>query len=141
MMGELHQARDAGLPQYRSALLSALARDLSSDPKVRGVFVSGSLAAGDEDLYSDIDLRIVVDRQDLKKFVEDKKQRAKRWGEVLFYEDLGPEVAHTVAHYVGFIKIDVFFYALDQMVPSLFHKTMRILHDPSEILTDRGVPG
>jgi hypothetical protein len=122
------------LPRYRKKLLAAIVRDFTTDALIRGVFIAGSLSAGDADLYSDIDLRIVVDAEDLNDFVAYKTVRPNTWGSVLFYEDLGSAVAHTVAHFDGFIKVDCFYYCVSDLTPSLALKNIRILHDPLGIV-------
>lgn len=75
MSVDRHRARDLALPRYREELLAAITRDVTTDPRVRAAFVGGSLGAGDEDLYSDIDLRIVVDAEDVDDFVANKTVR------------------------------------------------------------------
>ncbi len=136
MSVDRHRARDLALPRYREELLAAITRDVTTDPRVRAAFVGGSLGAGDEDLYSDIDLRIVVDAQDVDDFVANKTVRPQQWGPVLFYEDLGPRVAHTVAHFEGFIKVDCFYYRVADLAPSLAWQSIRILHDPAGLMGD-----
>ncbi|NMP24803.1 aminoglycoside 6-adenylyltransferase [Sulfobacillus harzensis] len=131
-----YRARDLALPRYREELLAAITRDVTTDSRVRAAFVGGSLGAGDEDLYSDIDLRIVVDAADVDDFVANKTVRPQRWGSVLFYEDLGPRVAHTVAHFEGFIKVDCFYYRVAEVTPSLVLQNIRILHDPGGLVGD-----
>ncbi len=131
-----HRARDLALPQYREDLLAAITRDVTSDSRVRAAFVGGSLGTGDTDLYSDIDLRVVVDAEDIENFVANKMVRPQRWGSVLFYEDLGPHVAHTVAHFEGFIKVDCFYYRVAQLTPSFTLQNVRILHDPDGLVRD-----
>jgi len=131
-----HRARDLALPRYREELLAAITRDVTTDPRVRAAFVGSSLGAGDEDLYSDIDLRIVVDAEDVDDFVANKTVRPQQWGSVLFYEDLGLRVAHTVAHFEGFIKVDCFYYRVADLAPSLALQSIRILHDPAGLMGD-----
>ncbi len=131
-----HRARDLALPRCREELLAAITWDVAHDSRVRAAFVGGSLGAGVGDLYSDIDLRIVVDAEDVDDFVVNKKVRPQRWGSVLFYEDLGPRVAHTVVHFEGFIKVDCFYYRVAQLAPSLVLQSIRILHDPVGLVDD-----
>lgn len=136
MFLDRHRARDLALPRYREELLTAITQDVTTDSRVRAAFVGGSLGTGDEDLYSDIDLRIVVDAEDVDDFVANKAARPQRWGSVLFYEDLGPRVAHTVAHFEGFIKVDCFYYRVAEVTPSLALQHIRILHDPEGVIGD-----
>ena len=125
-----HLKRDLALPEFRKNLLDAAVSDLTGDEDVLAVYLGGSLATGDFDLYSDIDLRIVVGTEKHSTFIADKLNRPGRWGNVLFFEDLGATVAHTVAHFDCFIKTDVFYYQPEDLRPSIFMQTTKILHDP-----------
>lgn len=125
-----HRARDSALPYERARLLRAITHDVLTDPGVAAAFVAGSLATGNEDLYSDIDLRIVVDKKYFGDFVSSKLLRPHRWGPVLYHEDLGPQVAHTVTHFESFIKVDCFYYRVTDLTASHFLKKIRIVHDP-----------
>ncbi|MET3695799.1 nucleotidyltransferase domain-containing protein [Bacillus oleivorans] len=59
--------------------------DLSSDPNVLAIYLNGSLAKGNFDQYSDIDLNTPDKKTN---FIKDKQNRAKKWGEVLFFEGI-----------------------------------------------------
>lgn len=55
-----HLERDLFLPKYRDALLENALKDLKGDPRVMAIYLAGSLARGDFDHYSDIDLHMIV---------------------------------------------------------------------------------
>ncbi len=129
-----HAERDRGLPEERRKLLETLSADLSDDHSILAVYLGGSLAEGTSDLYSDIDLRVVVEPGAYDVFVADKLRRPRRWGDVLFFEDGGPGVSHTVAHFACFVKVDVFYYQPGDLRPSLFMKSIRIVHDPLQMV-------
>jgi len=129
-----HWERDLALPEFRKGLLAAAVSDLTHDPDVLAVYLGGSLATGDFDLYSDIDLRIVVNPEKHSVFIADKLNRPARWGNILFFEDIGPTVTHTVAHFDCFIKVDVFYYRPGDLRPSMFMQATKILHDPLGIV-------
>lgn len=129
-----HYNRDLELPKHREHLLQTAVSDLSADSEVLAVYLGGSLAKGNFDVYSDIDLRVVVKSERHKDFVNDKLDRSRRWGNVVFFEDLGPNFAHTVAHYDCFLKIDTFYYKADDLRPSLWLHDTKILFDPHEIV-------
>ena len=57
-----YKKRDLELPIQRKRLMDNIERDLTSDSPVKAVFYGGSLGSNNTDNYSDIDLRIVVDR-------------------------------------------------------------------------------
>jgi predicted nucleotidyltransferase len=129
-----HQERDLALPMYRQQLLDSVVSDLTNDSDVLAVYLGGSLAKGNFDVYSDIDLRIVVKSEKHREFVAEKLSRPKRWGDILFFEDLGPNFSHTVAHFDCFVKVDTFYYKPEELQPSLWLQDSKILYDPHNIV-------
>ncbi|WP_166243169.1 nucleotidyltransferase domain-containing protein [Paenibacillus turpanensis] len=130
-----HTKRDENLPNVRKALLETIVHSLKLRPEVIGIFVGGSIALGNEDNFSDIDLRVVVQEQALSRYIESKQELAKEWGNVLFFEDYYPKAPFTIAHYDTFIKVDVFFYNTQTLHPSIWLKGIKILFDPEEIIS------
>ncbi|MCZ0873932.1 nucleotidyltransferase domain-containing protein [Peribacillus sp. AS_2] len=55
-----HNERDAFLPEQRDILLENALKDLLADPDVWAIYIAGSLAKGNDDQYSDIDLHTIV---------------------------------------------------------------------------------
>lgn len=55
-----HLERDLSLPEFRNILLENALNDLTSDTDVLAIYQGGSLAKGNSDIYSDIDLHIIV---------------------------------------------------------------------------------
>ncbi|ANX12584.1 hypothetical protein ABE41_011230 [Fictibacillus arsenicus] len=126
--------RDLKLPLVLEKINQAISTDLTEDPNVLAFFYGGSVAKGNVDLYSDLDLRIVVKNEHFEEYRRNKKERAKRWGEILFYEDF-PWAAHSVAHYTDFVKVDSFYYKKDDLKPSLYLKEeTKIIYDPHKIV-------
>ena len=123
-----HEERDNELPMVRQQLKAAIERDLVDDNNITSVFYGGSIGTGNTDLYSDIDLRIIVKEEAFEQYRLNKKERAKNWGTVMFYEDF-PWVAHSVAHYKGFIKVDSFYYTEKDIQPSVWYKELEIVYD------------
>lgn len=95
-----------------------MSQDLINDENVLSVFYGGSIGNGNTDIYSDIDLRIVVKDEEFERYRKNKKERAKNWGEVLYFEDF-PWATHGVAHYDTFIKVDTFYYKTVDIQPSI----------------------
>lgn len=79
-----YQKRDGELPLQRKKLMRTIEQDLVADKNVLAVFYGGSIGKESTDLYSDIDLRVVVRDAVFEKFRENKKKRAANWGQVLF---------------------------------------------------------
>lgn len=131
-----HSERDLKIPKHRQALMTAIEKDLLNDEDIIAVFYGGSIANDNTDLYSDIDLRIVVPPEKYQEFISNKKSRPKRWGNVLYFEDLGPYVAYSIAHYDCFIKIDTFYYKPEDIQPSVWLQNIKIVRDTTGMLKD-----
>lgn len=131
-----HDERDQMLPQARRDLVTAIHEICIKRTGVEGVFFGGSIARGDEDLYSDIDLRIVVSEMHFEEYVKDKQRIAAEFGEVLFYEDMDMYAPYTIAHYSDFLKVDLFIYTFPQLRPSLWLQGIQIRFDPTGRLQD-----
>ncbi|MEW9502440.1 hypothetical protein [Jeotgalibacillus marinus] len=130
-----HRERDLEIPKHRQNLINAIQKDLLGDDNVLAVFYGGSLGNENTDLYSDIDLRIVVKDVVFEEYRLNKKQRAKNWGNVLYYEDF-PWATHSVAHFKGFIKVDTFYYTVKDVKPSVWLQNIKIVHDTTGLLKD-----
>lgn len=131
-----HIERDHDLPRVREELLNRIITSLKENPDVVGIFLGGSLAKENEDFYSDIDLRIVVEEDKLAYYIENKQKLPKEWGNVLFYEELYPRAPYTIAHFNNFIKVDVFFYDSSMLQPSTWLKGIRIVLDHKGIISE-----
>lgn len=131
-----HRARDLKLPNKRKKLLDAIENDLSSDDNVLAFFYGGSVGNKNTDVYSDIDLRIVIKPNKIKEYVLNKKNRAKNWGNVLYYENLDPYSIYTIAHYDCFVKVDIFYFSPDDIQPSTWLKNIKIIKDNEGLMTD-----
>lgn len=127
--------RDFEIPKHRHILLNAIENDLLSDANILAIFYGGSLGNQNTDLYSDIDLRIVVKNEVFEEYRLNKKQRAKNWGKVLFFEDF-PWATHSIAHYDTFIKVDTFYYKTKDIVPSVWLQNIKIVHDTTGLMKD-----
>ncbi len=126
--------RDAKLNEKRQIIKNAIKQDLIIDKNILAFFYGGSVARGNSDIYSDLDLRILVKDDAFETYRRNKKERAKHWGEVLYYEDF-PWAAHTVAHYKSFVKVDAFYYKQRDLKPSLYLKEEAdIIYDPYDIV-------
>ncbi|WP_246056242.1 nucleotidyltransferase domain-containing protein [Alteribacter natronophilus] len=126
--------RDRSIPEERDKVRRALEEDLKTTDAVIGLFYGGSVATGTADLYSDLDLRIVVKEEKFKRFVNEKKKLPLRWGRVLFFEDTGSAMPYTIAHYEGFFKVDIFYYRPGDLAPGIWMRDISILHDPEGLI-------
>ncbi|MBX0314055.1 hypothetical protein [Planococcus glaciei] len=129
-----HMERDASLPVQREVLLHNALEDLAADADVLAIYLSGSLAKQNDDNYSDIDLHTIVQAEKRSGFIENKRKRAKMWGEVLFYEDAHPLSPAVVTHYDCFVKVDSWYHALEEIQPSIWLKGAIVLYDPNDLI-------
>lgn len=128
-----NKERDILLTKHRQELMDTIELDLIKDENVLAVFYGGSIGNEETDLYSDIDLRIVVKDEVYEEYRLNKKQRASNWGNVLFYEDFH-WANYSTAHYRSFIKVDSFYYKTEHMKPSIWTQKLKIVHDPTGLI-------
>lgn len=83
-----HVLRDEKLPQVRRELLARIIDKLKLHKAIEGIFLGGSIASDNEDLFSDIDLRIVVSEDQFDEYVRNKQRLASEFDEVLFFEEM-----------------------------------------------------
>ena len=128
-----HTHRDSKLPEARQHLMEKVRKDLEQDQDVLAIYLAGSLAKENNDNYSDIDLHTIVKPEKLASFIAGKKERAQRWGNVLFFEGIASTPV-IVSHFDCFVKVDSWYHAAEGIEPSLWLKGMKILYDPNGIL-------
>lgn len=130
-----HVERDASLPKHREILLRSALKDLTADPNVLAIYLGGSLAKENFDNYSDIDLHTIVKSEKRTEFIGNKRKRAEEWGNVLFHEDANPYGPVVVTHYDCFVKIDSWYHAPEEIMPSIWLKGVEALYDPNNIIS------
>ncbi|MBY5357696.1 nucleotidyltransferase domain-containing protein [Rhizobium leguminosarum] len=124
------------LENARSELVTVAQDHFKADPNVLAIFIGGSLAAGTADEFSDIDLRVVVNSEHHKRFVESREEIPKQWPGFLFNEWV-PRAQHCVSHFRPFLKIDIFYYSASAFLPSPWYRLpIKILHDPRGVVAD-----
>ncbi|GAA0592778.1 hypothetical protein GCM10009001_06070 [Virgibacillus siamensis] len=130
-----HRKRDLEIPKHRQILLNTIEQDLLSDENIIAVFYGGSIGNHNTDLYSDIDLRIVVKDEVFEEYRLNKKQRAKKWGKVYIFEDF-PCATYSIAHFDTFIKVDTFYFKMKDIQPSVWLQNIKIVHDTNGLMND-----
>jgi len=104
----------------------------SARTEVIGLFVSGSIAAATTDEYSDIDFRVVVERESFEDFIKGHMSYPYAWGD-LICNNGGHNV--SVSHFRPFNKVDIFYYAPEHLKPSPWYNLpIKILFDPLSII-------
>ncbi|MCK1995047.1 nucleotidyltransferase domain-containing protein [Peribacillus muralis] len=122
------------MPKHRDILLHNAVRDLSDDGDVLAIYLAGSLAKGNFDEYSDIDLHTVVTKEQKAKYIIGKMERANGWGNAAFHEDHHSSSPYIVTHYDTFVKVDSWYHSPEDVVPSIWMKEIEILYDPFTIM-------
>ncbi|MFE7064327.1 nucleotidyltransferase domain-containing protein [Sutcliffiella sp. NPDC057660] len=130
-----HKERDLLLAVHREVLLENAMKDLTSDKDVLAIYLSGSLAKGSYDAYSDIDLHTIVKPEKKYHFIEEKRSRSAKWGNILYFEDSNPRSPVVVTHYDCFVKVDSWYHAPEEIVPSIWLKGLKVLYDPHNLIS------
>ena len=117
--------------QERKSLLNMAVDFYKSMPETEAIFLSGSIPAKTADLFSDIDLRVVVIEDSLKEVLRNKLEYPKLFGNLLFNEWGSDFNSMCVSHYSNFIKMDILYLSSKALNPSpWFSIPIEILYDP-----------
>jgi len=123
-------------PQHRR-LLERAAAHFQADQRVLGVAVGGSIAAGNMDFYSDIDLDVIVRGDDFDAVFAERDRAAVAVGQPLFrfIADHLPFGAHLyIVLYEGPIKLDFSYLRVTDVEPSWTLAGRVILKDTNGFL-------
>jgi hypothetical protein len=124
----------ARLIEARDRLLRDFVGLFSSDPAVVGLFAGGSVAAGNADAWSDIDLRVLVPHEKHDAFVRQRRDIPRKIDGFLFNEWLHGAI-HCISHFSNFVKVDVFYLDVSTFDPSPWYGLpILILHDPTGVI-------
>lgn len=120
----------------RDRLLATAGEYFIGHADVIGVYLGGSLPAGTADAYSDIDLRVVVETETYRRFLDRRLDIPRAWDGFLFNEWLDG-ASHCVSHFRPFIKIDIFYLNKAALAPTPWLTfPISIMHDPQGILAE-----
>ncbi|GGI39121.1 hypothetical protein [Mammaliicoccus stepanovicii] len=102
-----------------------------SNDEILAAYYGGSIARNDSDNYSDIDLRLVVNKQTYKdkllcKFIDLFENK-------LFIEDKANNF--SVFHLNDLFKIDVFVFYKDELTPNIWLNNIDIIKDKDNFLS------
>ncbi|WP_245780852.1 aminoglycoside 6-adenylyltransferase [Gracilibacillus orientalis] len=122
------------MPKHRDKLLENTMEDLTNDSNVLAVYQGGSLAKGNRDNYSDIDLHIIVTSETKAEFIRRKFERPTKWGNVLFFEGVKNSPI-VVTHFECFVKVDTFYKEPSELQPSVWLHGLKALYDPQGMVT------
>jgi len=129
-----------GLPDHKKVAFKAL-KYLSESPDVIGLYLSGSFAKGLPDIYSDLDINILVDPTKREKIVKEHQENLiKNVGKIatLFpATHLGDPNQIIVFYEEGVpIHVDYQYRVLEDLLPTSKNKDVLVLFDPGGVLTE-----
>jgi predicted nucleotidyltransferase len=136
MFNSRHYIRDVQLPVTRDNMLRRAIEILEGQEYIEGIFLGGSIAKENTDLYSDIDLRIVVSEGQFNEYIRNKQDILRSFGDILFFEDMNPKAPFSIGHYDNFIKIDLFIYTYSRLQPSIWLNGIKVVFDPNNQLME-----
>lgn len=111
--------------------IRTLVQTLQGDTAVRSIFLKGSLARGDGDEYSDVDVYCLVHDHELESFLDRRLDHLRHYRDLLFWSEpnfVGPQI---VAVYSNGLHLDLY-----TVTASTLHTTdaVKILYDPEGLL-------
>lgn len=116
------------LIQCRENLKQLCLATLKEDSDVKAIFFGGSISRGDEDAYSDIDLRVVLKQE--AQSMDKLEQWIQSWEDILFIETI--QKSYAVLHFSTFIKVDQFTYYEEDLIPNIWLKDILIVKDMND---------
>lgn len=120
------------LPQL--ALLEQIVAALKDDVRVRAAFLRGSFYTGKPDLYSDLDLFVVVDTAASESFARHGRTILASAGQLLWASDVALTPPHLRVLFAGPIRVDLFVVTTTTLPP---YTGWRVLFDHDTILNTR----
>lgn len=92
-------------------LIARFADACSSDGRIVAAFVGGSIARGEADRYSDIDLCVVTSDESVDDVFADRAALVAHLGTPLFFEDWGEQIREVFVILADGTDVEVFFVA------------------------------
>ncbi|WP_175991460.1 nucleotidyltransferase domain-containing protein [Bacillus sp. Marseille-Q1617] len=108
-----------------------VAASLKGDPRVRSIFLKGSMGRKEHDQYSDIDLYCLVDEREEKEFLERRIDHIKAYKDLLFYDDIFIIAPQIIAIYDDWLHIDLFTVTEKTIQEKDF---FTVLYDPDNLM-------
>ena len=124
------------LPEHRSLLRRAFAR-FRDDDRVPGLVLGGSLARGDADLYSDVDLYVVSRDEAFDAVFAERDAAAEAIGDPLLRFAVDPVPGGStdfIVTYPGPVKLDLMYHRESEVEPGPKWKDKKVLKDDSGTL-------
>lgn len=114
-------------------IVEILVSSFKKNTLVKAIFLKGSMARNEHDIYSDIDLYCLVNEEDLEKFLPQRIQHLKEYKDLIFLDNIFIVAPQILAVYEDFTHIDL--YTVTQQTINK-NDEIRILYDPKGLLKD-----
>lgn len=118
------------LPQERA--VQQICASLEQDPRVKAVFLKGSMGREEHDEHSDIDLYCLIDSGTEKGFLADRLTHLQAYRNIIFSDDIFIIAPQLIAVFDDFLHIDLFTVTTETFTGKDFYK---VLYDPAGILS------
>ena len=119
----------------RNKILEKMIAYFKEKEEVTAIFLSGSLAEGTADEYSDIDFRVIIDEKHIDEYIKNRLSIPESWGDLLYNEYSTGWKNMCVSHFKPFVKVDVFYSTELDVYPSLWlNKGIDIILDKKNFL-------
>lgn len=100
---------------------------------IMALYLQGSVAENSADEFSDLDFRVVVELEAYQKYIAERFDAPKRWGDWIYNEWAGSGVC--VSHFKPFNKVDVLYFHPEQIKPSAwFQLPTKVIYDSNNLI-------
>jgi len=106
---------------------------LKEDKAVRAIFLKGSLARGEGDKYSDVDLYCLVYEDGLEHFLNRRLDYLKKYKGLLFWTEVNFVAPQIVAVFNNGLHLDLYTVTKETLKQT---DAVKILYDPEKLLSD-----
>ncbi|WP_082235098.1 nucleotidyltransferase domain-containing protein [Halobacillus massiliensis] len=104
-----------------------ITNSLKNDHLVKAVFLKGSMGRKEEDKFSDVDLYVLVDDEEV--FLPNRKEHVKSYRKLLFYDDIFIIAPQILAVYDNWLHLDLFTVTEKTLLEKDYFK---VLYDPEK---------
>ncbi|OOC42294.1 aminoglycoside 6-adenylyltransferase [Thermosipho sp. 1074] len=113
--------------------INTISRLVKKDPAVRAIFVKGSVARGEMDIYSDVDFYCLVKNDKLEEFLNRRLHYLKQYRPLLYWSEVnfvGPQI---VAVFDNGLHFDFYTVTVSNLPKT---DQIKIIHDPEGLLNN-----
>ncbi|MGP4060759.1 nucleotidyltransferase domain-containing protein [Halobacillus sp. H74] len=108
--------------------VEAIVHSLREDNLVEAVFLKGSMARGEEDENSDVDLYVLVEEENKAAFLQNRKKHLESYQSIIFYDDIFIIAPQIIVVYENLLHVDLFTVTEKTLVHKDYFK---VLYDPA----------